>query len=50
MFESDNLGVTEEFLCHAYARMRIGSTTPTASARHAYAATPRRRSASTSST
>ncbi|MFB7505552.1 AraC family transcriptional regulator [Streptomyces broussonetiae] len=30
VFESDDLGVTEEFLCHAYARMRIGSTTPTA--------------------
>ncbi|MER6459324.1 hypothetical protein ABT278_02505 [Streptomyces sp. NPDC001228] len=27
-FESDDLGETEEFLSHAYARMRIGSTTP----------------------
>jgi AraC-like DNA-binding protein len=30
-FESDDLGETEEFLSHAYARMRIGSTTPAAS-------------------
>lgn len=30
-FESDDLGVTEDFLCRAYARMRIGSGTPEAS-------------------
>ncbi|WP_406438513.1 AraC family transcriptional regulator [Streptomyces sp. NBC_00631] len=31
VFESDDLGLTEEFLSQAYARMRIGSTTPAAS-------------------
>ncbi|MFG1663992.1 helix-turn-helix transcriptional regulator [Streptomyces sp. Y7] len=30
-FDSDNLEETEEFLCRAYARMRIGSSTPEAS-------------------
>ncbi|MFI6657513.1 helix-turn-helix transcriptional regulator [Streptomyces sp. NPDC050523] len=30
-FESDDLGATEDFLSRAYARMRIGSTTPEAS-------------------
>ncbi|MFJ9537102.1 helix-turn-helix transcriptional regulator [Streptomyces sp. NPDC101225] len=29
-FESDDLGVTEDFLSRAYARLRIGSTTPEA--------------------
>jgi AraC-like DNA-binding protein len=28
VFESNDLGVTEEFLCRAYARMRIGSADP----------------------
>ena len=28
VFESDDLNVTEDFLCRAYARMRIGSSTP----------------------
>ncbi|MEW2299475.1 helix-turn-helix domain-containing protein [Streptomyces sp. NPDC006655] len=31
LFESDDLAVTEDFLCRAYADMRIGSATPTAS-------------------
>ncbi|WP_234543221.1 helix-turn-helix transcriptional regulator [Streptomyces shenzhenensis] len=31
VFESDDLGTTEDFLSQAYARMRIGSTTPGAS-------------------
>ncbi|WP_333755007.1 helix-turn-helix transcriptional regulator [Streptomyces sp. IBSBF 3352] len=30
-FDSDDLEVTEEFLCRAYARMSIGSTTPESS-------------------
>ncbi|MFE9448051.1 helix-turn-helix domain-containing protein [Streptomyces sp. NPDC006739] len=30
VFESDDLGVTEDFLCRAYATMRIGSATPAA--------------------
>lgn len=28
VFESDDLGVTGDFLCHAYARMSISSSTP----------------------
>ncbi|MGW5638590.1 helix-turn-helix transcriptional regulator [Streptomyces sp. NPDC003832] len=31
VFESTDLGATEDFLCQAYARMSIGSTTPAAS-------------------